>query len=429
LVPRSRELLLIPFDEIVEMEYSKRCIVDLAGMTGRSEKTVRDWIRSLTVDGYLEKTEGRISILEKGSSRLSCILEEMKELHFIPERHGIYSVVSLRTVYDSLKGWKDRVFICSLFLSGREFDLPEKIKELSSFRREITLRRLIASLDECNDGDEASFIDSFYRNSFHTLSSMEISEPDGWDADNINGMLVYAESRLRKGDIELSRMIYERILDQGRPNMFQWCMGKIGIINCLRKKGDLDEALKMIDRLQSGMGNRLSRAFLNQMKGDILSLMGREEESERLFDSSIRTFRYFGAVFFMIYTYNNWGILKFNRNRFEEASRLWERARRKANESKTEYALATILCNLSSIRRLKGQFDLAERYLERADRIFRKLGDLEGVSLVMYNRSLVLKDRGHRAEAERLFRSSFEIAAPLPSPQERAEREREFRKH
>jgi tetratricopeptide (TPR) repeat protein len=124
--------------------------------------------------------------------------------------------------------------------------------------------------------------------------------------------------------------------------------------------------------------------------------------------------------------YNNWGVLRYNSGSYEFAEKMWKKARIHANDARSEPARAIVLCNLSSIDSYNNRFEDAERKLKRAEDIYTKRKDLEGISLVEYNRAILDLEKGMIDHAFDHYTRSFKIAYPLPFELEKMERRKQF---
>ncbi len=189
---------------------------------------------------------------------------------------------------------------------------------------------------------------------------------------------------------------------------------------------DPNEAISHLRKTEKQLDENLKIAYLKEVEADISILLGDVKEADRLFRSSISTFEYYKHPLLLFIGYNNWGILRYNSERYNEAKSLWNKARTYAGEAKSDFAKALVLCNLSSLDSLEKRFDDAWNKLRKAESIYNSLGDLEGLSLVEYNKAIFFMEKKRIDDSFNHYIKSFQIAFPLPFELERKERIRQF---
>jgi len=75
--------------------------------------------------------------------------------------------------------------------------------------------------------------------------------------------------------------------------------------------------------------------------------------------------------------------------------------------------LAIVLANLGAIATMRGELDAAAAYDERAAKIQRERGDLDGLSVTSHNYARILAALGRLEEAKAALRESVALACSL----------------
>ena len=193
-------------------------------------------------------------------------------------------------------------------------------------------------------------------------------------------------------------------------------MTKMGCALLIIKKGDLDEAEKLMDDLLPAVDNRVMKSYVKLYKAEVLFHKGNKEAGLELYRSVISSFTTFGLPMFLTIAHNSRGVSYFILEDYVEAEKDWLKARRYAREAKSEYAEGKILPNLADIAMKKGKFDLARSLLDRSADIFLKFNDFEGISVIEFNLALLSIETGDIAGIKEHFQRCREVAFPLPPP-------------
>jgi tetratricopeptide (TPR) repeat protein len=186
------------------------------------------------------------------------------------------------------------------------------------------------------------------------------------------------------------------------------------------------EAIGLLDEIRDNVDNAVMVAYLKQVKGRILSDVNPSEEVISLLDSAVRSFELQGIPLLCCIAYNNRGVYHYRVEDLDRAEADWKKALRFAKEAGSYYSEGAIRCNLSDIEAQRKNFEKSADHLDKAMRIFEERGDLDGLSSVEYNMSLLFIEKGDIKEAFRHFKKSEEVAAPLPTEIEKKERRTYF---
>jgi tetratricopeptide (TPR) repeat protein len=246
-------------------------------------------------------------------------------------------------------------------------------------------------------------------------------------AKNVNALLVLAESNHKRGKIDHAKMIYGHLLSGNiKLTRNQWYMAQIGLSMTLLKDNRPMEAMKLIDDIKSDADNPVMLAYLKQVKGRILSDLGPSDEVQSLLDSAVRSFELQGIPLLCCIAYNNRGVYYFRKLIFDRAEEDWNKALKQARKAGSYYSEGVIRCNLADIEAQRKNFEKSETHLEKAREIFMERGDLEGLSLVEHNASIMFLEKGDLESALHHFVLSEEVADPLPTRIEKLERRNNF---
>jgi tetratricopeptide (TPR) repeat protein len=186
------------------------------------------------------------------------------------------------------------------------------------------------------------------------------------------------------------------------------------------------DALKLLDDIKGDVENSVMLAYLKQVKGRILSDLGPSEEVINLLDSAVRSFELQGIPLLCCIAYNNRGVYYFRKLMFDRAEEDWNKAMRYARRAGSYYSEGVIRCNLADIEAQRKHFEKSSEHLKKAREIFSERGDLEGISLVEHNASIMFLEKGDLQSALDHFILSEKVADPLPTRIEKMERRNNF---
>ncbi|MBN1539334.1 MAG: tetratricopeptide repeat protein [Candidatus Thermoplasmatota archaeon] len=411
---------------------------ELARSMGLSALTIR---RSLT---DLKKEGAIIKIKEEGRQYFQMTIkgmEEAKALHslisshyFTPPRHGVPSSIKLVDVLDLIGNPFFKAFLLKLYFEKDEFDLVDTLKTFEVLEKETSIYNLFEKI-EIFQGSSGmpNFVHSFIEASLVGVGENELKNPEAREKKSIEVLLLEADMKVVRGNFNEALSLYDSVIRKPGLPQELWFVANIGRVRTLGKMGLREEWEKALEETRRTTENRIVHAFLNQMEADLLGIVGDHERAKELFEKAIGTFRYYRYQIFLSIAYNNYGILMFNMEMYDEAERYWKKAKRFASRCKSRYNEANATTNLASIMRIKGDLEGARRFLENAKKTYLFLNNLESISVLEYNVSLIHLAEGDLDLAIDLFNRSCFITFPLLSEYHREERflvfKREAEKH
>lgn len=426
--------LLTDEDEPRPIDYSK---TDLASCLEISTRTLDNYLTDLSKTRLITRTKKRyadtldqiIRLTSLGRDRFREIIDELNSLILVPERHFITRPIEVESILDQLGNPLEKLFFISTYSRHHEFDLPLFLRTVSIMKEDSNVLNTIQGLDAKENGmRQTSFIETFSRTSLHGLGKAMRKIDINRVEKSINASLIYAEALQKNGDLQGSLNIYRSILQPHNDiTDDQWFIAKMGMIHCLRKIGDVDSAIDMIDRTFKEIEKNVYKGYLNQIKALILSMTGEFDESLHLYKSTIGYFHLEGNPLLLAIAYNNRGTLYYRVGKYDEAVEDWNKARNYAKQADSDYCLSATFMNLAHIEAMRNNFGSSLDLIDRAERITIEIGDKELQSGSLYNRALTMLYMKKGKEAVYHFNRSMMIAYPLPSPLEREERRASFR--
>ncbi|MGA1872492.1 MAG: hypothetical protein ACMUHY_02375 [Thermoplasmatota archaeon] len=355
--------------------------------------------------------------------RANDLLAEMSNFYFTPELHGVPISIKLLDVLRLINNPFFKTLIVKLYFEKRSFDLVDTIKTFEMLEKETSIYNLFDKVDIFqNSRGMPDFVHSFME---ATMIGIEEDERDlGRTGNSLKTevLLLEADMKAVRGRFEEALSLYDSILR--KPNLPQdlWFIANIGRIKTFGRMGKRDKWQKVLEDTRKATTNKIAHGFLNQIEADLLGILGEYDEANLLFEKAIGTFRFYNNPVFLSIAFNNYGILMFNREIYEEAERLWKKAKKYASQSGSMYIEANIITNLASIMRVKGDLKKAKKYLKNVEKTYESLNNLESLSVVEYNMALILLAEGEIEKAMALFNRSCFVTFPLLSEAHREER-------
>jgi tetratricopeptide (TPR) repeat protein len=428
------ELILIGLDLLLSesekgISYNKE---DLSVALDITEKTLNDYLTKLKKAGLVERNQKKfikdldstVSITENGKERLEVLWESVNRLVLTPEHHNIPSIVKVKLILDRLRDPLEKVFFLSIYSANKDFDLFMFLDALKISKADSNIINIFSEMDlEEEEISRIPFIVTFSKTSFHGGFDQELLQKDGWGERDPNAILVIAEADQKQGRLNDAKAYYDYLLSQHfKLTQNQWFLARMGLVHTYRKMGETQTALKFLDETMEITDNKTYLAYGKQLKALMFSLLGKFEDSLKLYNSAIRSFHSYGLPLMLSITYNNRGTLYYRMEDYDNAIDDWKKARRYATEAKSEYCEAAILSNLADMSGRNDEFDLAMKYLKRGEKISKNTGDLEMLSMIYFNFSLVYIMMNDLEKAVNMYKISDEVGFPLPSPLEKQER-------
>ncbi len=421
------ELVLLGLDLILEEKelggrYTKD---DLSLALDIKLKSLNDYVTRLKKAGLINTVQKKfvkdiatlITFSEKGKDRVGILWESVDRFVLTPEHHNIPSIIKVRTILDRLRDPLEKLFFLSVYSANTKFDLMTFLDVLKISISDSNIVNIFSEMDiEKEKPSHVPFIISFSKTSFHGGFNQKLLHKDAWSEKDPNIILVIAEAERRQGKLKDAKAYYEFLLSPNiKLTQNQWFLTRMGMVQTLSKMGETQKSLKLLDDTMAATNNKTFLAYCKQMKAIVFSILGKFDDSLKLYMSAIRSFHSYGLPLMLAIAYNNRGTLYYRMGDYENAEEDWKKARRFAKEARSEYCEAMIIMNLADISGLKGQFDLAFNYLNKSMKILEKFRDLGGVAMTYYNISLVFLIMKDLDKALENYRISMTIAEPLPS--------------
>jgi transcriptional regulator with GAF, ATPase, and Fis domain/Tfp pilus assembly protein PilF len=259
---------------------------------------------------------------------------------------------------------------------------------------------------------------------------------------------------------------YRRALDaesQRNGEASQESLLRIGtqIVECLRHRGDLTEAVDALHDLHRRLRPHVTREQIGRLSASLALLLferGRYRAAQRsaslayrllrdttlnldigrtemifgvialrtgdwssardYFESAIATYRRAGYEAGMASAYNSLGLLHKNHCRFKEAARFLEQALRIAERAGLFHDSATYVHNLGIVHEKMGEWDLAEDHYRRALQMNTEVGNAGARARALFCLGNLRRKRRDFASAEKLIHQALELAVDRGFPRE-----------
>src|SRR2546426_317308 len=233
------------------------------------------------------------------------------------------------------------------------------------------------------------------------------------------------------------------------------------IVECLRHRGDLNEAVEALHDLHRRLRPHVTREQIGRLSsrlGILLFERGRYRAAHRAaslayrllrdttlnldlghtemclgaialrtgewnsarehFESAIATYRRADYQSGMAAAYNNLGLLHKNQCRFKESVRFLEQALRISERSGHYHDAATYVHNLGIVHDKMGDWDLAEEHYRRGLQMYTEVGYAAGRARALGCLGNLKRKRRDWAQAEELIRESLALATERGYPRE-----------
>jgi len=233
------------------------------------------------------------------------------------------------------------------------------------------------------------------------------------------------------------------------------------IVECLRHRGDLNEAVDALHDLHKRLRPHVTREQAGRLSASLALLLferGRYRAAQRsaslayrllrettlnldigrtemifgvialrtgdwnaareYFESAIATYRRAGYDAGMASAYNSLGLLHKNHCRFKEAARFLEQALRIGERSGLFHDSATYVHNLGIVHEKMGEWDLAEEHYRRALQMHTEVGNAGGKARALFCMGNLRRKRRDFSGAENLLRQALAIALDRSFPRE-----------
>mgnify|MGYP001414941286 FL=1 len=308
----------------------------ISSALGIGRKTLDLYMTKLSKKGYIERIKkkyandvrSRYEITRKGESELEDIQEILGNLLLTEDRHNIPICYTVAEILERIPDPMEKIFFLTLYNQNKYFDLPSFLDMLKLSKEETGLINIFCDLDGTDCGTrKESFIESFFRSSLYGNVNTEMLTSDTWSKEDIDALIVLAESRLRMGKLEDTKLIHNYLLSpEVDLTQNQWFLVMIDWSQLLYREGKLKETVEHLDQVIEMVDNKIYISFARMIKAINQFQLGDREEYQDLFDSSIKSFKTFGLPLFLSISYNNRGVCNFMNDDFEKAERDWNKS-------------------------------------------------------------------------------------------------------
>ncbi|MFO8050820.1 MAG: MarR family winged helix-turn-helix transcriptional regulator, partial [Thermoplasmatota archaeon] len=198
-------------------EIDHRSFKDLSHSMGIEKSTLVKIVSSLNVKGYVEKRyeTGRdyLVLTEKGEQELKEINEELYHLFFTPKRHGIRNSMKLMEVMDRIQDQFMSIFLYSLYLKRKDFDLLHALQSIDILQDETSIINIVEKSSFIDDiYERPSFMDVFLDTAVLGLKDANHDESKYRTRYSIKFDLIEAEVYLKNGRFKLAEKTYDKII-------------------------------------------------------------------------------------------------------------------------------------------------------------------------------------------------------------------------
>jgi tetratricopeptide (TPR) repeat protein len=235
------------------------------------------------------------------------------------------------------------------------------------------------------------------------------------------GELFRKNSKLNKSEILFTNLVNDHSISRS-----EWILASIGLIKCIREKGEIDDAMSLLETLYTKENTPYQKAYLDIVKGEFLSYQGKLKEALKLFTSSLGTYRRSGFPHLIALTHIHRGLTYFRMGEVELAKHEWNLSVKICNQGKCNCLKAYAYGNLADCFILEGQKDKALSLLKRSEKLMKDNQDLEGLAGIEFNKALFHISNDEIQKAGEHLLKSENIAFPFPYKEERIERRKVF---
>ncbi len=372
---------------------------------------------------YLSK----VSITETGKKRLKELRRIFDNLIFTPQRHKVPTCFKYTDIANKLRNPLERAFLLYLYKSRKSFNLMHYIGNLATATNDMNLINFLRKLDmEDEETVQRSYLIDVFNMTLHGDGIKMIENKKGeLQKEDIDGLLIHAETLYKQGKMDTAEMIYTKLLSiPPKITLNQWLQTNLGMAQVIRRKKGPKDAIEYLDRISAETKGKLFRAIILQAKGTCYGMLGEYPKAINILTASVRSFLQYKNPLLASICLNNRGVAYFCVKKFVQAEKDWKKAMIMANKAKSNYIKSKILCNLSDIEIKKKNYFNAERLLRRAERLGKLVNDFEIVAAIEFNRALKSISQKDFNSFKNHFKSSEEIAYPLPPEYERIFRRR-----
>jgi len=392
--------------------------------------SLRQYIAGLKKMRCLEKYSNRLGYIHyslsfEGKEKYYEIKKEIENIEIIPEKHSISRRCMFNTIIPLLRNPLDRITVAKHVSRNKPFDLVEMVQQLNALAPESKERAMLREMIIGTEEDKESLEDvvagfTLIGNKPGLLSKYEEMET------SVDSLLILAELKRRRGEIEESRIIIDHLLTRREGlSTDKWIVCVLNMIQLILSLEGQEKALDIIDQTLSKLNNPAHIALIKKLEADIHSIRKEWEKATSLYKSCLGTFSAKQMHALQAITYNNMGVMFFRQGRFDFAEKNWLKARNLAHKHKLVWMKSFIEINLSDSYAKKGKIKRAKDMLRGSRKVMEEIGDMEGLSDVNFNQALVYIEEGNPNKALDFFKMTEDF--PLIYNEKKMERREVFK--
>ncbi len=421
--------------------YTLNSIIDLGELPDRDKIAGILKIKKTTLDKNLREIKQKnliisnkneierivsFQITSSGIVLLDQINAIISETVLDPESSGLSRKVSLQTVLDHLKDPYEKLGFMERFLFGKQKDATFILETIKDQRPDSRISKYIQEVLSINGDSDIETLEGVLKSSsiYHSVSSYK--NIDGiFSGSNVDQLIIEAEILRRKGSEEEAICIYNGLLKRSTClESNRWILCLTGLIQCIAYMNREVEGIELLEKMRISITNPVEKGFLNKVKADILQDLERFEEASDLYKSCLGVFQESDHPLIRVTILNNLGVQYFRNGKVKIATDLWEEALKISSRIDLPYLVSIISINLADVYALDKRFYKAEELLRNAGKILESSGDLEGLSGVDFNRSLLYVEKEEKEKALKYYNKAMSF--PLTYKRKREERRKVF---
>lgn len=435
----NEDLILYSIYELISRENKKIKVShdDLASNLNIKPSSLRVYISNMAGKGLIEMRIKHheenllelIDITDQGFGSIEQVREVLSNSFFTPENHGIETVWRFFDIYDQYTNPLERISILTMFVKKKKFNVSAFLGVLETMKDENTFSRIFHDHFVSGKRKEETFGKAVLRMSLSGIDKDDQIFKKNTDNDNIDTLILIAESSRRRGELEFAYRQFRQLLTpRFELDEYQWFQVQLNLISLDIERGNESQAREQMEYLGSQTNDQVLRAYLRELEGLIYYFNKDFEMALARLTSSIKAFHRLNDEFFLNIAYSNRGVVYFNMEKIKSAEKDWNKALNYARNIKSKYCEANIYPNLADVEIHKKNYDRARRMLDRAERMFMELGCIRGRDAVEFNRALLFLEMKDLNQAIEHFHASETISPSFPTMKEKIIRKEWFLK-
>ncbi len=396
----NEDLILFSVHELLREKNDQLEVTlkDFASGPHIHENTLNVYLSKLRKQGLIHRINKhyeyniikKMSLTEEGFLRLENINSVLSNSVFTPENHKIDHVWKFFDIYNKYKNPIERIFILTLFVKMKDFDITSFISTLETSKDERCFTRIFNDHFCTKDKKKVTLSQSILNMSLYGINYKNDILNMNQEKGDINSLILLAEASRRRGEFEYANQQFKQLL---KPTFNltrnQWLQIQINLLCLNYELEDYQEVNKKIEYLKDQTKDIVLKNYLLEIEGTLCYFNKDNENAIKLLSSSIRSFHKLNEDFFLSLAYTNRGVVYFNMENFPLAEKDWKKALKYARNVGSKYSEANILPNLADIEIQRKNYKKAKYMLNKSEDMFIDLGCIRGRDIVEFNRALL----------------------------------------